>query len=270
MPIIFNLILLSLIKDYVVFSFSPHPQSARNRKVASARSQLRTAFSHSRLKALLARCGFVFRRSAMDCPDYADGCKCKLGKGDSCSKLKLLYNYDDTVSNRSLVGLSSDSSVRSVFASSARRTPSIGGNIKETAEASSEEEGPCVLDLPEKAEAVSSPAPSPAIATVNGGANGAATVNGGVNGAGNASTASTANATGTNVSPTILSSLLANGEKKDDSAMSLRPELQLRTSIATPEEAEDVSPADACKKDVAARCGKPLPCSVDVLRRGYA
>ena len=72
------------------------------------------------------------------------------------------------------------------------------------------------------------------------------------------------------MSPTILSSLLANGEKKDDSAMSLRPELQLRTSIATPEEAEDVSPADACKKDVAARCGKPLPCSVDVLRRGYA
>ena len=263
MPIIFNLILLSLIKDYVVFSFSPHPQSARNRKVASARSQLRTAFSHSPLKALLVRCGFVFRRSAMDCPDYADGCKCKLGKGDSCSKLKLLYNYDDTVSNRSLVGLSSDSSVRSVFASSARRTPSIGGNIKETAEASSEEEGPCVLDLPEKAEAVSSPAPSPAIATVNGGANGAATVNGG----GNASTAGT---TGANVSPTILSSLLANGEKKDDSAMSLRPELQLRTSIATPEEAEDVSPADACKKDVAARCGKPLPCSVDVLRRGYA
>ena len=263
MPIIFNLILLSLIKDYVVFSFSPHPQSARNRKVASARSQLRTAFSHSPLKALLVRCGFVFRRSAMDCPDYADGCKCKLGKGDSCSKLKLLYNYDDTVSNRSLVGLSSDSSVRSVFASSARRTPSIGGNIKETAEASSEEEGPCVLDLPEKAEAVSSPAPSPAIATVNGGANGAATVNGG----GNASTAGT---TGANVSPTILSSLLANGEKKDDSAMSLRPELQLRTSIATPEEAEDVSPADACKKDVAARCGKPLPCSVDTLRRGYA
>lgn len=263
MPIIFNLILLSLIKDYVVFSFSPHPQSARNRKVASARSQLRTAFSHSPLKALLVRCGFVFRRSAMDCPDYADGCKCKLGKGDSCSKLKLLYNYDDTVSNRSLVGLSSDSSVRSVFASSARRTPSIGGSIKETAEASSEEEGPCVLDLPEKAEAVSSPAPSPAIATVNGGANGAATVNGG----GNASTAGT---TGANVSPTILSSLLANGEKKDDSAMSLRPELQLRTSIATPEEAEDVSPADACKKDVAARCGKPLPCSVDVLRRGYA
>lgn len=265
MPIIFNLILLSLIKDYVVFSFSPHPQSARNRKVASARSQLRTAFSHSPLKALLVRCGFVFRRSAMDCPDYADGCKCKLGKGDSCSKLKLLYNYDDTVSNRSLVGLSSDSSVRSVFASSARRTPSIGGNIKETAEASSEEEGPCVLDLPEKAEAVSSPAPSPAgvanTATVNGGA--AATMNGG----GNASTAGT---TGANVSPTILSSLLANGEKKDDSAMSLRPELQLRTSIATPEEAEDVSPADACKKDVAARCGKPLPCSVDVLRRGYA
>ena len=269
MPIIFNLILLSLIKDYVAFSFSPHPQSARNRKVASARSQLRTAFSHSPLKALLARCGFVFRRSAMDCPDYADGCKCKLGKGDSCSKLKLLYNYDDTVSNRSLVGLSSDSSVRSVFASSARRTPSIGGNIKETAEASSEEEGPCMLDLPEKAEAVSSPAPSPA------GVANTATVNGSVitavaNGAGNASTASTANATVTNVSPTILSSLLANGEKKDDSAMSLRPELQLRTSIATPEEAEDVSPADACKKDVAARCGKPLPCSVDVLRRGYA
>ena len=268
MPIIFNLILLSLIKDYVVFSFSPHPQSARNRKVASARSQLRTAFSHSPLKALLVRCGFVFRRSAMDCPDYADGCKCKLGKGDSCSKLKLLYNYDDTVSNRSLVGLSSDSSVRSVFASSARRTPSIGGSIKETAEASSEEEGPCVLDLPEKAEAVSSPAPSPAIATVNGGG---AAVNGAVitavaNGGGNASTVGT---TGANVSPTILSSLLANGEK-DDSAMSLRPELQLRTSIATPEEAEDVSPADACKKDVAARCGKPLPCSVDALRRGYA
>lgn len=261
MPIIFNLILLSLIKDYVVFSFSPHPQSARNRKVASARSQLRTAFSHSPLKALLVRCGFVFRRSAMDCPDYADGCKCKLGKGDSCSKLKLLYNYDDTVSNRSLVGLSSDSSVRSVFASSARRTPSIGGSIKETAEASSEEEGPCVLDLPEKAEAVSSPAPSPAIATVNGGVNGAT---------GNANAANVTGTAGTNVSPTILSSLLANGEKKDDSAMSLRPELQLRTSIATPEEAEDVSPADACKKDVAARCGKPLPCSVDVLRRGYA
>ena len=57
----------------------------------------------------------------MDSADYVDGCKCKLGKSDSSAKLKLMYNYDDTVSNRSLVGFTHESSLTSLFTNSSMK-----------------------------------------------------------------------------------------------------------------------------------------------------
>lgn len=167
----------------------------------------------------------------MDSADYVDGCKCKLGKSDSAAKLKLMYNYDDTVSNRSLVGFTHESSLTSLFTNSSMkkvfmqsdeakdRANTADGEAKDRAstvdEPSSEEE-PCTVNMAEKDELV----------------------------------------------PTPSSVSSFRDSKKDSSSMSLRPELQLHTTNRTPEENSDSSSSDTCRKDVSARCGKPLPCSV--------
>lgn len=167
----------------------------------------------------------------MDSADYVDGCKCKLGKSDSSAKLKLMYNYDDTVSNRSLVGFTHESSLTSLFTNSSMkkvfmqsdeakdRANTADGEAKDRAstvdEPSSEEE-PCTVNMAEKDELV----------------------------------------------PTPSSVSSFRDSKKDSSSMSLRPELQLHTTNRTPEENSDSSSSDTCRKDVSARCGKPLPCSV--------
>lgn len=167
----------------------------------------------------------------MDSADYVDGCKCKLGKSDSSAKLKLMYNYDDTVSNRSLVGFTHESSLTSLFTNSSMkkvfmqsdeakdRASTADGEAKDRAstvdEPSSEEE-PCTVNMAEKDELV----------------------------------------------PTPSSVSSFRDSKKDSSSMSLRPELQLHTTNRTPEENSDSSSSDTCRKDVSARCGKPLPCSV--------
>lgn len=167
----------------------------------------------------------------MDSADYVDGCKCKLGKSDSAAKLKLMYNYDDTVSNRSLVGFTHESSLTSLFTNSSMkkvfmqsdeakdRASTADGEAKDRAstvdEPSSEEE-PCTVNMAEKDELV----------------------------------------------PTPSSVSSFRDSKKDSSSMSLRPELQLHTTNRTPEENSDSSSSDTCRKDVSARCGKPLPCSV--------
>ena len=167
----------------------------------------------------------------MDSADYVDGCKCKLGKSDSSAKLKLMYNYDDTVSNRSLVGFTHESSLTSLFTNSSMkkvfmqsdeakdRANTADGEAKDRAstvdEPSSEEE-PCAVNMAEKDELV----------------------------------------------PTPSSVSSFRDSKKDSSSMSLRPELQLHTTNRTPEENSDSSSSDTCRKDVSARCGKPLPCSV--------
>ena len=167
----------------------------------------------------------------MDSADYVDGCKCKLGKSDSSAKLKLMYNYDDTVSNRSLVGFTHESSLTSLFTNSSMkkvfmqsdeakdRANTADGEAKDrastVAEPSSDEE-PCTVNMAEKDELV----------------------------------------------PTPSSVSSFRDSKKDSSSMSLRPELQLHTTNRTPEENSDSSSSDTCRKDVSARCGKPLPCSV--------
>ena len=153
--------------------------------------------------------------------------------------------------------------------------PSVGDSIKEDAEASSEEEGACVLDVPEKVEsssiatAVSS---SSAVNAMSGGSN--ATVKGVTSTTVKDVTSTTVkDVTGTAASgaaPPILSSLLANGENKDDSELSLRPELQLHVSTAAPEKVENASLVDLRQKGVAARCGKPMPCSVALWRSADA
>lgn len=168
----------------------------------------------------------------MDSADYVDGCKCKLGKSDSSAKLKLMYNYDDTVSNRSLAGFTHESSLTSLFTNSSMKkvfmqsdeakdcASTADGEAKDRAgtvdEPSSEEE-PCAVNMAEKDELAATSSP--------------------------------------------VSSFRDSG-KKDSSSMSLRPELQLHTTNRTPEENSDSSSSDMCRKDVSARCGKPLPCSV--------
>ena len=169
--------------------------------------------------------------------------------------------------------------------------PSVGDSIKEDAEASSEEEGACVLDVPEKVEsssiatAVSS---SSAVNAVSGGSN--ATVKGvtsttvkdvtsttvkdvtstAVKGVTSTTVKDVTGTAASGAAPPILSSLLANGENKDDSELSLRPELQLHVSTAAPEKVENASLVDLRQKGVAARCGKPMPCSVALWRSADA
>ena len=185
----------------------------------------------------------------MDSADYVDGCKCKLGKSDSSAKLKLMYNYDDTVSNRSLVGFTHESSLTSLFTNSSMkkvfmqsdeakdRASTADGEAKDRAstvdEPSSEEE-PCTVNMAEKDELV--PTPS------------------------SVSSFRDSKKDGSFRDSKKDSSF--RDSKKDSSSMSLRPELQLHTTNRTPEENSDSSSSDTCRKDVSARCGKPLPCSV--------
>lgn len=87
----------------------------------------------------------------IDSSSHTSGCECQFSASSSPTEPHLKYKYDETVSNRSLVGTGqSDSSLRSLFSASGkthRLAPSTASLTEDTAEVigeevSSEEDSP--------------------------------------------------------------------------------------------------------------------------------